>query len=164
MPEQPNGPFQDVNLGKQDVNLGKVAQDFRDMAGKVGADAVGKVESVAEDTKKAGLEQVQQLTGTAQKVADDLQAQAPMLADYIRDAAKQVERMGENLRERSVGDLLQSATEYGRQQPMLFFAGAAIMGFALARFVKSGMPPSGTGDSASPEDRDAVTNATGINV
>ena len=163
MPEQPNGPYQDVNTGKQDVNLGKVAQDFRDMGSKVGASALGQVESVADSAKKAGLEQVQELTGTAHKVADDLQSQAPMLADYIRDAAKQVERMGENLRERSVGDLLQAATEYGRQQPMLFFAGAAIMGFALARFVKSGMP-SGTGQSASPEDREAVTNATGINV
>ena len=156
MPEQPYGH-------KQDVNLGKVAQDFRDMGGKVGASAVEKAESIAEEAKKAGLGQVQELTGAAQKVADDLQAQAPMIADYIRDAAKQVDRMGEALRERSVGDLLQTATEYGRQQPMLFFAGAAIMGFALARFVKSGMPVA-TGESASPDDRDAVTNATGINV
>lgn len=156
MPEQPYGQ-------QRDVDLGKVAQDFREVGGKIGAAAIQQVESVADDTKRAGLDQVQQLTGTAQKVADDLQGQAPMLADYIRDAAKQVDRMGEALRERTVGDLLNSATEFGRQQPMLFFAGAAIMGFALARFVKSGMPP-GTGQSASPEDRDEVTNATGINV
>jgi hypothetical protein len=162
MPDQTNGP-------RQDVNLGKVAQDFRDMGSKLGNSAVDQVESVADNAKKAGLAQVQELTGTAQKVADDLQAQAPMLADYIRDAAKQVDRMGEAFRERSVGDLLHTATEYGRQQPLLFFAGAAIMGFALARFVKSGIPPTtgsgtNTSQSASPEDRDAVTNATGINV
>jgi uncharacterized membrane protein YagU involved in acid resistance len=39
-------------------------------------------------------------------------------------------------------------TRFGRQQPVAFFAGSIVAGFALSRFVKSGMnesaPPAET--------------------
>jgi len=157
-------------------DLGKIADDLRDSGGRMGQAAVeqaqGLAEGLAERGKQAGLAEVEQVTEAAARVADTLQDQAPMLADYVRDAACRIDDMGRALRERSVGDLLSSATEYGRQQPLLFFAGAAVLGFALTRFVRSGLPPAADGSSgvatgnadAVQAERDAVTKSTGIDV
>ena len=37
-----------------------------------------------------------------------------------------------------VGDLLAMVTKFGREQPVAFFAGAVVAGFALSRFIKVG--------------------------
>jgi hypothetical protein len=104
---------------------------------------------------------VRQVAETAERVADDLQQQSPLLADYVRDAAHRIESMGEALRERTVGEMLSAATEFGRKQPILLFAGAAVLGFALSRVVRTGLSPTSTATVA---DREAVNKSTGIDV
>jgi len=161
MPEQP------TTGKKPDGDFGRIGSELRDAGGKIGAAALekaeGLVDSVAESGKKAGLEQLEHVTEAAEQVAKDLQDQAPMIADYVRDAACRIDDMGRALREKTVGDLLTTATDFGKKQPMMFFAGAAVLGFALSRFVRSGIAAAPSG-SASPEDRDEVVNKTGINV
>ena len=42
---------------------------------------------------------------------------------------------------------MSSAAEFGRSQPVIMLAGAALIGFALSRVVKAGAAmPAGTGD------------------
>ena len=139
-----------------------LGDQLRDAASKAGDVAFNQAESTAEHLKTSGADEVRQVADTAQRVADDLQKQAPMLADYIRDAAGRIESMGDAMRERSVGDMLSAATEYGRKEPILLFAGAAVMGFALSRFVRSGLSPSAS--TGTVEDRAAVNKSTGIDV
>ena len=159
MPEQPNGSLQTP------PDLGKITADLREAGGKMGDAAVGKAEDMAQRTLKSGVDQVHAMTQVAERAADQLQQQSPMIADYVRDAAKSIDRMGSALRERTVGDLLTSATDFGRKQPVLFFAGAAVIGFALSRFVRTGISASTTTTSSpESEERDAVVKSTGINV
>ena len=50
-------------------------------------------------------------------------------------AADGVTELSDALRDRSAGSLLQEANTLARQNPGVFVAGAALAGFAAARFV-----------------------------
>jgi hypothetical protein len=64
---------------------------------------------------------------------------AVQVADYVRDAAKRIDRLADDLRDKSAGELLSSATQYGRTHPLMMLAGAAVAGFALSRVIKAGV-------------------------
>jgi hypothetical protein len=64
---------------------------------------------------------------------------AVQVADYVRDAARKIDRLADDLRHRNVSDLLSAATEYGRKHPVMMMAGAAVLGFALSRLIKAGV-------------------------
>jgi hypothetical protein len=57
----------------------------------------------------------------------------------VRDAARKIDRLADDLRDRNVGELLSSATEYGRAHPVMMMAGATVVGFALSRLIKAGV-------------------------
>ena len=48
---------------------------------------------------------------------------AVQVADYVRDAAKKIDHLADDLRDKSAGDLLSSATAYGRTHPLMMLAG-----------------------------------------
>jgi hypothetical protein len=70
----------------------------------------------------------------------------------VRGAGRKIDRLASDLREKKVGDLLSSAAEFGRSQPVIMLAGAALIGFALSRVVKAGV-------AAAPAD--GASNANG---
>jgi hypothetical protein len=67
----------------------------------------------------------------------------PQAAEYVHDLARRLETAASAIRERSVDDLINSASDLARKQPAVFFAGAVLTGFALSRFLKSSSPARG---------------------
>ena len=117
--------------------------EFQDQA-KSTARAVGetvgkKVEDVADRSKEIGADGVAKAAWTAEAIADQVATDAPAVAEYVRRAARKINALADDLREKKVGDLLSSATEFGRSQPVIMLAGAALVGFALSRIVKAGV-------------------------
>ncbi|WP_422000844.1 hypothetical protein [Reyranella sp.] len=108
-----------------------IARDMGEALGK-------KVEDIADRSKAAGAETVAGVAGTAEAIARSVDDQSPALAEYVRGAGRRIDQLATDLREKNVGDLLSAATEFGRSQPVLMLAGAALVGFALARVVKAG--------------------------
>jgi hypothetical protein len=107
-------------------------------------EAVGKkVEEVADRSKQTGADAVAGLGRTAGAIADSVAEQSPALADYVRGAGEKIDRLATDLREKKVGDLLTSAAEFGRAQPVVLLAGAALVGFALSRLIKAGVATGG---------------------
>jgi hypothetical protein len=106
-------------------------------ASEFGADVGHELNQVAEAQKMRGVEAMQGFARAADSAARELERQSPMVARYVRDAAKQVEGFSNNIRGRSATELMQAATDLARSQPALFFAGALAAGFALSRFLKS---------------------------
>ena len=103
-------------------------------------EAVGhKAEEVADRSRHAGAEGVARAARTAEAVADTVAADVPAVAEYVRGAAKKIERLAADLREKKVGELLSSAADFGRSQPVAMLGGAALVGFALSRVVKAGI-------------------------
>jgi ElaB/YqjD/DUF883 family membrane-anchored ribosome-binding protein len=59
------------------------------------------------------------------------------IARYVDQAADQLERVSERLRQKDVGELLQDAQQFARRQPAIFIGSAFAIGLLGARFLKS---------------------------
>jgi len=96
----------------------------------------GLIES-GESQKARGVEAIRRFAKAIDSAASELQSQSPTLASSVHQAARRVEGLSDNLSNRKVGELMDSAAELARAQPALFIGGSVAAGFALARFLKS---------------------------
>lgn len=125
-------------------------------AARVVGETIGKkVEEVADKSKQAGADAVAGLGRTAGTIADSVADQSPALADYVRGASEKIDRLATDLRDKKVGELMTSAVEFGRSQPVAMIAGAALVGFALSRLIKAGVaaPSAGSPGGHGQEER-----------
>ena len=99
----------------------------------------GKAEELAGRSAETGAAAVSALGKTAATLAGSLEDQSPAVADYVRSTGQRIDRLADDLRDKSAGELLTIATDFGKRQPLVLLAGSAIVGFALARIVKAGM-------------------------
>jgi hypothetical protein len=98
-----------------------------------------KAGELAGRTAGTGADAVSAIGKTAATLAGSLQDQSPAVADYVRSTGQRIDRLADDLRDKSAGELLTMATDFGKRQPLALLAGAAIVGFALSRIVKAGM-------------------------
>ena len=97
-----------------------------------------KAADLADRSKEAGAEAVADAARTAEALAASLDSESPAIAEYVRGAGQKIDRLANDLRDKKLGELLQSVAEFGRSQPVLLMASTALVGFALARVIKSG--------------------------
>jgi hypothetical protein len=62
------------------------------------------------------------------------------VARYVEQAADQVERFSQRLKQKDVGELVSDAQRLARRQPALFIGSAFALGLLGARFLKSSPP------------------------
>ena len=105
-----------------------VAPALRDQASKL-----------ADKSVSSGVEAAQAVGKAAENAAQALDEALPMLAGYVRNAAQYTNQFADSLRDKKAEELLSTAVTWTRQQPLLTLAGAAVLGFALARIAKSGV-------------------------
>ncbi|WP_137178611.1 hypothetical protein [Roseomonas sp. AR75] len=99
--------------------------------------AKARASEAAEQGVKQGARQVGGVARAIHRAADELEKESPELARTIHDAAGRVDGMARALRERSPRDLLRTAEDFARRQPLAFFGVATLAGFALARFARA---------------------------
>ncbi|HEU4704567.1 MAG TPA: hypothetical protein VFS45_02500 [Sphingomicrobium sp.] len=63
----------------------------------------------------------------------------PEYGDYARRAASAIEDAANNIASKDADELIDDTREFVRKSPGVALAGAAIVGFALARLIKSGL-------------------------
>jgi hypothetical protein len=108
--------------------------------GRVVGDAIApKAEDIANRSKATGADAVAGVARTAEALADTVAPNSPAIAEYVRGAGQKIDRLASDLRDKKVGDLLSSAAEFGRAQPIIMLAGASLIGFALSRVVRAGV-------------------------
>lgn len=94
------------------------------------------------ERSSAGLTNVSALIGdTATSLDERLGVQ---YGDYAREAAEAVERAATGLSNKNPEELVDDVRAIVRKSPGIALAGAAILGFALVRVVKSGLDASET--------------------
>jgi hypothetical protein len=123
MPESPN-PNGDGNVS----GVASIAPAIREQAGKL-----------AERSKTAGVETTDAVGKAVESAANVLQETVPALAGYVRNAATYTNKLADSLRDEKAEDLIANAVSWGRKQPLMVVGAAALLGFALARLVKSGV-------------------------
>jgi hypothetical protein len=83
-----------------------------------------------------GIDTIRHLAGAIEGAAESLGPEVPQLAGFVREAAQTVERLSTDLRERSLGEIATSVSNFARQEPVAFFGGAVLAGFVLARLTQ----------------------------
>jgi hypothetical protein len=118
--------------------MSSTGETIKEQAAHVIEPARDKVRHLAEEQKTAGADRLDAVARAVHDAADRLEPELPRQASgYIHEAAGGIERASAAIRERSIDDLLQIATNFARRQPVAFLAGAVLTGFALTRFLKS---------------------------
>lgn len=126
-----------------------IGERLGDLAHQVGGAAGKKAEQSADQSLKKGADLASALGEKVDSFADRIDEKAPSLAQQVRDTADKVNQLADQLNEKKVSDLVQSAADYGRAHPFVMMAGAALLGFALARFIGSGSSHSSESDRVS---------------
>ena len=113
------------------------AGDAKTYAGAVVSDAAGAFKDAVESNKTAGADAIASLARSAKGAADSIEQQSPQIASAVRSAAEGVERISTDIRDRSVGDLMDSVTDFAKRQPAAFFGCGILAGMLLTRILRS---------------------------
>jgi hypothetical protein len=135
--------FNPTNGGARAADLGPALRD----------EATKLADKLTDKSVSTGVEAAQAVGKAAESAAQALDQALPMLAGYVRNAAEYTNQFADSLRDKKAEELLSTAVTWSRQQPLLTLAGAAVLGFALARIAKSGIAAAtdGTTDGSSGE-------------
>ena len=131
--------------------VGEIGTAAKDMA----VDATGRVKSAMNEQKTAGADYLGTIASAVQRAAGEFESDVPQAAQYIRQAAGQIETVANAVRQRDMRELVGEVQEFARRQPTLFFGGAVILGFAALRFFKSSAP-----DAAKPKQSSDTADAS----
>jgi ElaB/YqjD/DUF883 family membrane-anchored ribosome-binding protein len=137
------GGLQDVRAkaGEAVSKLAEVAQEAggqaKQAASSLASEANQKAKGLLNQRVTAGADLVNQVAESAKHAADHLDQSAPQLAELVRGAADKAEEFSRDLRERSVDDLVRTASDFTRRQPALVFGLASLAGFFLFRVIKA---------------------------
>lgn len=101
----------------------------------------GQASKLADQSVHSGVDAAVAVGKAAESAAQSLDEALPALAGYMRNAAEYTGKFADSLRDKKAEDLLGTAVTWSKQQPLLTLAGAALLGFALSRVVKTGVTP-----------------------
>jgi len=87
--------------------------------------------------RRRGVAAIRSFARAIDSAALELEGQSPSVARTVHETARRVDSLSEQLANRNVNELLDSAAQFARTQPALCIGGAVAAGFALARFLKS---------------------------
>ena len=120
---------------------------------KSGGDIISKAKSdaagVAQDLKQQGQEQLEtrkqtaadqteKLASVIDRAAEELKGQDQhSLAEYAGQLAGSMKSFADNLRERSLDELVKDTQQLARNNPTVFLMGSVAVGIALSRFLKA---------------------------
>ena len=106
------------------------------LAGQAGDKARGLVTQGLERTSDA-LANVSKMVGdTADGIEERL---GPEYGDYARRAAGAIENVANSIASKDPDELIEDTRNFVRNSPGIALAGAAVVGFVVARLVKSGL-------------------------
>ena len=107
--------------------------DLSSPASQTMGSAIEGLSKGAEAQKNAGADAIAGLARSVKATADGLEEQSPQIARAVRSSAETVERMSQDLKSKSLNELLDATTEFARRQPYLFLGFGVLAGMVLAR-------------------------------
>jgi hypothetical protein len=87
---------------------------------------------LVDEQKAEAAERVEEVARTLDSAADQVERILPGTAPYLREAASGIQGFSSAIRDQSIEEIVEAAME---------FAGSALAGFILARFLKSSAEP-----------------------
>lgn len=142
--DPPAGPDRDADASSPDPLLKQVRSTGRDMLSEVEKHASKIKESAAEKGEerlsRTG-ERVDSITSALLVASQEFDEQGEdRLANWVRNAASQVDRVSGYLHDQDAPGLLADVEERARAQPYSFLGGSFAAGLVLGRFLRSSTP------------------------
>jgi hypothetical protein len=99
-----------------------------------------------------GLERAAEALANVSKMVGDTapgieERLGPEYGDYARRAAGAIEGAANSIAEKDADELMDDARSFVRNSPGIALAGAAVVGFVMARLIKSGLASGSEGES-----------------
>jgi ElaB/YqjD/DUF883 family membrane-anchored ribosome-binding protein len=135
----------DVTTQSSGSLAGRLRSGREKLASQAGDKARGLVTQSLERTSEA-LANVSKMVGdTADGIEERL---GPDYGDYARRAAGAIENVATTIAEKDPDELIEDTRNFVRNSPGIALAGAAVVGFVVARLVKSGLASNDDDDDA----------------
>jgi ABC-type transporter Mla subunit MlaD len=106
-------------------------------ASDLATNAAETFKSAVEDQKTAGAGAIGDAARAAKDAADKYQDRSPELANAVRTVAGRVEGISNDIRDRSIKELMSSVTEFAGQKPMAFFGCGFLAGLVISRLLST---------------------------
>jgi len=116
-----------------------VREHANDLTAQAKAAATQEATLRADQAKFTAAEKVQQAANAADAAASEMDSASPQ-AQAVQQVAAHIEDVAMKLRTADVREVAEKVTDTARRNPLLFIGGAAIAGFAAARFLKARDP------------------------
>jgi hypothetical protein len=142
MPDSHDTPYSSETASFTSITGNSSARASRpDTSGRVGG-LVGRVRERAtaqlSNQKDKATDSLGSVARAVRQSTEQLRnQQQDTLAGYVEQAADQIDRLSQRLRDKDVGELLDDAQRFARRQPALFIGSAFAVGLIGARFLKS---------------------------
>jgi ElaB/YqjD/DUF883 family membrane-anchored ribosome-binding protein len=131
----------DTKLSPSGASADALGQELKDDVSRLKATAEERAGNVAraekEQVAKSAKSAASAIDAAADTLRDDENAPAWM-ASAVSNAAKQVDDLAGRLQDKSAKDIARETNRFGRENPAAFLAASAAVGFAAARFLRSG--------------------------
>jgi hypothetical protein len=114
------------------------ADKLKDKATQAAEQIKARGKDQLEAGKKTAAQGIERLAGALDQATESLEgSEQQSLAGYAQELASSVRTFANNLRDRSVNDLIGETQMVARRNPTLFFFGSVAVGIALSRFLKA---------------------------
>ncbi|MGI8612302.1 MAG: hypothetical protein ACR2KH_08595 [Sphingomicrobium sp.] len=117
-----------------------IADKIRTGRDKLSSQAADKTRGLVGQGLERGAEALANVSKLVGDTADGLDERlGPEYGDYARRAATAIEDTANSIASKDADELIDDTREFVRKSPGVALAGAAIVGFALARLIKAGL-------------------------
>ena len=113
------------------------------------AGAADRVQDQGRKQQRSGADFVGRVAGNIRDAAHAFENDVPFAARGFNSAAEYVDEAAEKIRNGSIRDLVDSATDFAKRQPAAFLGLSVLAGFAAVRFLKASGSDSSQGSSSS---------------
>jgi hypothetical protein len=118
---------------------GEHMSDVGDSLKSGAADAQAAVADKADEAKDAAVDEIDRTAHGLEVAADEMQG-SPVQQDLLREAADGLKQISHAMQGKSLGEMVEELSDFGRRNPLAYLGGATMAGFALARFARASTP------------------------
>ena len=110
--------------------------DLRDVALSSLEEAKSTASEKAGEAKALATDEIARTARGLEAAAAEMEG-SPLQQDLLREAADGLKQIAHAVEGKSLGTMAADLSEFGRQNPVAYLGGAALVGFALARFARA---------------------------
>ncbi len=128
------------------------AQTLKDEGRRLATGLKAKADSLANEQKQTATSYLNDFSEAVNSLTSTLDERGHgTIASYTRSAADELRRMGGSIEARDYSELARDVGAFAQRNPAVFFGGAFVIGFGIARFLASSRTGAHGGeDSARP--------------